>query len=69
MTIVTSLFDKLDCPDFTGLSADAAWAACEAWEDWAYDNAESFSEDSWDNVVRIMRANYDRYYERYENAQ
>lgn len=64
---MTILFDKLDIPDFAGLSADEAWAACDAWEDWAYSNAESFSEDGWDNVVRIMCTNRDRYYERYEN--
>jgi len=60
------LFDKLDIPDFEGLDAEQAWNACEDWEDWAYNNAESFSDDGWDNVVRIMRANYDRYYAKYE---
>jgi hypothetical protein len=63
---MTILFDKMDRPDFTGLSADEAWAACEEWEDWMYSNADSFSDEGWDEAVRIARANYDRYYEEYE---
>jgi len=61
------MLDTLDIPDFHGLNDDAAWDACEAWEDWAYSNHDSFSEDKWDIVVRIMRDNYDRFYEKYEN--
>ena len=63
----TVLFDKLDAPDFEGLDADAAWAACEAWEDWAYSNSERFSEEGWDEAVCTMRDNYVRYYRKYEN--
>lgn len=61
------LFDKLEIPNFEGLTADEAWDACEDWESWAYDNGESFSDEQWDHVVYIMRNNYDRYYEKYEN--
>jgi hypothetical protein len=31
-----------------------------------YSNADSFSEEGWDEAVRIARANYDRYYREYE---
>ena len=59
------LFDKLEIPDFTDMLPSEAWAACEAWEDWAYEEAYDFSDDQWDEVVGIMRANYDRYYEQF----
>jgi hypothetical protein len=65
MTIATELFDKMEIPEFSGLTTDEGWAACIAWEFWAYDNADDFSEDGWDNAVRIMRTNYDRYYQWY----
>ena len=60
------LFDKLDIPDFEGLDTNEAWEACWKWQEWAYDNAESFSNDEWDRVVKAMHANYNRYYEEYE---
>jgi len=63
---MAQLFDTLDIPDFEGLTADEAWAACDAWEDWAYDEADSFSEERWDEIVRTMHANRDRYYTKYE---
>jgi hypothetical protein len=62
-----ALFCRLDKPDFEGLTADEAWQACEDWEDWMYSNAESFSEDKWDEMIGIANANYDRYYEEYES--
>jgi hypothetical protein len=64
---MTFLFDKMDLPNFTGLDADAAWDACEEWEDWMYSNADSFSEGGWDEAVCTARTNYDRYYKEYEN--
>jgi len=60
------LFDKLDIPSFDGLSADEAWEACEDWEAWAADSAESFTDYQWDDIVDTIRSNYDRYYEKYE---
>ena len=59
------LFDTLETPDFTDMTAEEAWVACVAWEDWAYDVADDFSDDRWDEVVRTMRANYDHYYEQF----
>jgi hypothetical protein len=61
------LFDKLDTPDFDGLTADEAWKACEDWEDWAYREADSFSEEMWDRIVVAIRNNYSRYYIKYES--
>jgi hypothetical protein len=63
---MATLFDEMEIPDFEGLVPSEAWDACEAWEDWAYNNTHTFSEDGWDNACRIMRANYDRYYQWYE---
>ena len=61
MTIATKLFDKMEIPEFSGLTIDEGWAACKAWEEWAHDNANTFSKAGRDNVARIMRTNYDRY--------
>ena len=58
--------DQLDGVNFDGMLPSEAWDACEAYECHAYDAAESFSDDDWDNVVAIVCANYDRYYAKYE---
>ncbi len=60
------LFDPLDRPDFAGMLPSEAWDACDAWEGWAYDNAESFSDEKWEEIVRTMCDNRDRYYAKYE---
>ncbi len=54
------LFDKLERPNFAGMLTS------EAWEEWAYDNADSFSEDGWDDIVRTIHDNRNRYYAKYE---
>ena len=64
---MTMLFNKLDIPDFEGLSADAAWAACEEWEAWMYSHLVDDSDFSWDWAIGINGDNYMRYYARYEN--
>lgn len=63
----TTLSNKLDVPDFEGLSANEAWADCENWEDWMYSHLSDDSEFAWTEALRINQDNYDRYYERYEN--
>lgn len=60
------LFDKLDRPNFAGMLPSEAWDACEAWEDWAYSNADSFSEGGWEDIVCTMHDNRNRYYAKYE---
>jgi len=59
------LFDRLDTPTFEGKTPEEAWAACVAWEDWMYENAQSFSDDGWDEAVKTASTNYDRYYQTY----
>ncbi len=56
-----------EIPAFDYMLSSEAWAACDDWSDWAYSNAPHLSDDAWDSVVEIMRTNYVRYYERYEN--
>ena len=63
---MAQLFDTLDAPTFEGLNAEEAFASCVAWEDWAYEEGDEFSDDKWGEVVRIMCANYNRYYAKYE---
>lgn len=65
---MSELFDRFDTPSFDNLDADAAWAACEDFTDWMYENAGSFSEAGWDEVLRISTGHYAEYYRRYENA-
>ncbi len=60
------LFDTMDCPNFDGILPSEAWDACDAWEDWVYNNAKSFSEEKWDELVDMMCANRARYYTKYE---
>ena len=63
-----ALFDKLEVPRFDGVTAADGMAACEAWEDWGHDEADSFSEDEWDKIVEIMRDNYTRYFAHFEGC-
>ena len=59
------LFNKHMRPDFSAMSESEAWAACEAYEDYAYRTAESLSEDEWERRVTDVRALYDEYYGRF----
>lgn len=56
------LFDKHERPILRDMSADAAWAACEAYEDYVYNSADSFSDEQWDDMLDDVRALYDEYY-------
>lgn len=60
------LFDKHERPILQDMTADAAWAACEDYEDYAYNVAESLSEDEWDRMISDVRALYDEYYALFE---
>jgi hypothetical protein len=61
------LFDKHERPDVAGCAdADLAWAACEAYEDYAYRVGESLSDDCWDRLISDVRAVYDEYYTEWE---
>lgn len=60
------LFDRHERPDIAGYTdADAAWSACEDYEDHAYNVAESLSEDEWDRMISDVRAVYDEYYAKF----
>lgn len=61
------LFDKHERPVVADYAdADLAWAACEAYEDYAYNIGESLSEDEWDRLISDVRAVYDEYYAEWE---
>ena len=57
-----ALFDKHDKPVISGLSEDADWGNCEAWESYVYDNAESYSEEEWDCMIESVRELYSEFY-------
>ena len=62
------LFDKHSIPTFEGLDAEAAWAACDAFEDYTYDVAESVSQETFDYLICQVRRVRNDYYRKYENA-
>lgn len=64
-----TLSDKLVPLDFEGLDADAAWAACQEWEDWVYSHLSDEDDFLWVDALCINDDNYSRYYEVYENEQ
>ncbi len=59
------LFDKMGCPTFDGMLPSEAWDACNEWEAWVYDNADSFSGGKWDELVDMTVDNRNRYYAKY----
>ena len=59
------LFDKMECPTFDGMLPSEAWDACDKWDDWVYCNADSYSEDRWEELVCMMVDNRYRYYVKY----
>jgi len=63
---MSGLFDKHGRPDVAACAnADEAWAACEDYEDHAYNVAESLSEGEWDRMISDVRAVYDEYYAKF----
>lgn len=57
-----NLFDKMDIPVLAGMTEDSAWAAIAAFEDWMYSNADSFSEDGYDQALFTVSALRTEYY-------
>jgi hypothetical protein len=56
------LLDKHDRPVLRDMTPDEAWAACEDYQDHAYNIAESLSDDEWDRLICDVSAIYDEYY-------
>jgi hypothetical protein len=56
------LFDKHDRPVLRDMTAEAAWKACDEFEDHAYNVADSLSEDEWDHMISDVRALRAEYY-------
>lgn len=64
----TELFDKHEKPDLAGYTdADLAWSACEDYEGYVYNVADSLSEGEWDRMISDVRVLYDEYYARFES--
>lgn len=63
---MSCLFDKHEVPILADMTADEAWAACEAFDSYVYDVGEDVSEDEWDYLRRKVDALYDEYYKRFE---
>ena len=62
MTNDSILFDKHDKPSLAGLSNDAAWAACNAFEDYIYFISDDVSDKEWDCRLAEVVACYAEYY-------
>jgi len=61
------LFDKHDRPILANMSAEDAWAACDEFEDYVYNIAESLSDDSFDRMIADVCALRREYYDLFEN--
>jgi len=60
------LFDRDEVPDLAAMSADEAWEACEAFEDYACQLGDDVSDDRFDDLIRKARELYDTYYTLFE---
>ena len=61
------MFDKHDKPNLSIMTAEAAWAACDEFEDYVYNVAESFSEGEWGCMIEDVSTLRDEYYTLFEN--
>jgi hypothetical protein len=59
------LFDKHDKPVIAGHDEEADWTHCEGWEEYVYENAESFSKGQWACMIQSVRDLYADYYRKW----